>query len=255
VREDPIGYRRQLGYLPENVPVYPELGVREYLHWVAKIKKSANPKAQVEEIIERCGLSPMVHKLVRHLSKGYKQRLGLAQAILGETRLLILDEPTVGLDPAQIRDIRALIKELGKEKTIILSTHILPEVELTCDRVLIINEGRLVAEDTPENLVYRFGGRGRYILRLEIEEQLAPKVVETLSAEKFVNKVEVQTGHMAGLGFIIDTDPQVECRSRLSQTAFNCGWRLVEFKPADVTLEEAFVHLVRDEMNSEEEAA
>ena len=248
VRQNPVAYRRRLGYLPENVPIYPELGVREYLHWVAKIKRSANPKVQAEEVIERCGLGGMSHKLVRHLSKGYKQRLGLAQAILGETRLLILDEPTVGLDPAQIREIRALIKELGKEKTIILSTHILPEVELTCDRVLIINDGVLVAEDTPENLVYRFGGRGRYVMRLAIDQALAPKVAEALNAHSLVNGVEIQTGHAAGLGFIIETDPQQECRSDLSQLAFANGWPLVEFKPADVTLEEAFVHLVHDDL-------
>lgn len=258
VRTKPVAVRRHLGYLPENVPIYPELSVREYLSWVAKIKRSANPKAQADEVLERCGLARSAQKLVRHLSKGYKQRVGLAQAILGETKLLILDEPTVGLDPTQIREIRSLIKELGKEKTILLSTHILPEVELTCDRVLIINKGRLIAEDTPGNLVHRFGGHGRYLLRLDIPESEDANVTEALRVLPYARSVVARGLEFGGRSFIVETNPEEDCRTRLSGLAFERGWPLVEFKPADISLEEAFVNLVRDEsahMETVEEAA
>jgi ABC-2 type transport system ATP-binding protein len=252
IQKDMMALRRRLGYLPENVPLYPELRVREHLDWVARVKRSSAPAKQVREVAERCGLGPVMGKLVRHLSKGYVQRVGLAQALLGETRLLILDEPTVGLDPGQIREIRELIKELGRDKTILLSTHILPEVELICDRVLIINKGRIVAEDTPDNLALTTGMAGRFLLRLDALADPG-RVVERYAGETCVGNVHHAGDELGRGAFVIETDPELDCRALMTRIAFEEGWSVLEFKPAGVSLEEAFVHLVRDE--SEEGAA
>ncbi len=257
IRKDPLALRRHLGYMPENVPLYPELKVREYLLWAARVKKSAKPAAESQEVMERCGLDDMADRLIRHLSKGYRQRVGLAQAILGPTRLLILDEPTVGLDPRQIRDIRTLIQELGREKTILLSTHILPEVELTCDRALIISKGRIIAEDTPAGLTQAFGGRGKYLLRLDIPPSETRTVLEHFNQLPWVRSVSIASGDLALSGegaYIIETDPEQDERARITATAFQAGWPILEFKPALVSLEEVYVSLVHEEAPAGEEA-
>ncbi|CAM2059056.1 ABC-2 type transport system ATP-binding protein [Desulfovibrionales bacterium] len=250
IQEDIIGLRHQLGYMPENVPLYSELTVTEYLDWAARIKQSSDPNRQVAEAIERCGLKEVRYKLIRYLSKGYQQRTNLAQAILGHTRLLILDEPTVGLDPAQIREIRSLIKELGRDMTILLSTHILPEVELTCDRVCIINKGRIVAKDTPNRLVHAFGGKSRYLLRLELPSDsptAEQAVLDRYATIPGVLAVE-RVGYPYSAGsFFLKTDPTVDQRADLTRLAFESGWPIIEFKPADQSLEDAFIHLVHEE--------
>lgn len=238
----PLALRKALGYLPENVPVYPELTVRECLDWTAKVKLAQNPAGSVAEALDRCGLARVEKSLIRHLSKGFRQRLGLAQSILGPTRLLILDEPTVGLDPSQIREIRSLITELGREKTIILSTHILPEVERTCHRVLIINKGRIVAEDTPGNLTR---GKGRYLLRLGLDE--AGLEAARGEYESMEHVLRVQTGESGAASLFIETEPERDLRPDITALAVNRGWPVLEFKPADATLEEAFVDLVKEE--------
>ncbi len=246
IRENVVRLRKQLGYMPENVPLYPELTVAEYLGWAACIKQSKHPARQVGEVVERCGLAQHRNTLIRHLSKGFRQRVGLAQAILGETRLLILDEPTAGLDPRQIRDIRILIRELGREKTILLSTHILPEVELTCDRAVIIDRGRIVAEDTPAGLVQSFGAQGRYLLRLDVAEAQTEAVLSCFRGVEDVRQVE--RAEDAGRGtFLLQTDPVVDRRAAISRLVFEKGWPLLEFKPASASLEEVFVSLVRTE--------
>jgi ABC-2 type transport system ATP-binding protein len=247
IQRDPDHLRRSLGYLPETVPVYPELTVGEYLSWAARVKRSDSPSMDVEQVMERCGLIEVRRSLIRHVSKGYRQRIGLAQAILGPTRLLILDEPTMGLDPGQIREIREFISELGREMTILLSTHILPEVELTCDRVLIITKGRIIAEDTPANLVQRVGGGGRYLLRLDIEEDQQAEAAERLARRPFVTKATVECFDRFGCAFFVETDPAEDVRAELSRAVFEEGWPLLEFKPADVSLEEAFVSLVKED--------
>ncbi|WP_228557484.1 ABC transporter ATP-binding protein, partial [Myxococcus sp. AB025B] len=166
VREDPVASRRMLGYLPENNPLYEEMMVRDFLDFVAEVRGIPKPlrAGRLRGAVERCGLASVLGKDIHQLSKGYRQRVGLAQAILHDPDLLILDEPTTGLDPNQIVEIRSLIKELGREKTVILSTHILSEVQSTCDRVLIINDGRLVADDTPERLGKGEGGTVTVVL-------------------------------------------------------------------------------------------
>ena len=166
VFKDSLAVRRQIGYLPESNPLYPEMGVVEYLQFIADVHgvPVSERKRRIESIIDRVGLTRMRHKDIGELSKGYKQRVGLAQAMVADPPVLILDEPTMGLDPNQIVEIRALIKELGQEKSVILSTHILPEVRMTCGRIIIIAEGRLIGEGTPEELVERARGDQRYIV-------------------------------------------------------------------------------------------
>ena len=247
IRKDPLALRRHLGYLPENVPVYPELTVDEYLLWVAGIKQSPRPKAQVDEVAGRCGLSQERGSLIRRLSKGFRQRLGLAQALLGDTKLLILDEPTVGLDPSQIREIRGLIKELGQDKTILLSTHILPEVERTCDRVLIINRGRIVAEDTPANLTQGALGRGRHLLRLAVSRKDAPEVLAAFRDLPFVSEAEEPEAGADILSLRLTLDTTHDHRAEATALAQAKGWPILEFRPADISLEEAFVSLVTTE--------
>lgn len=151
---DPIEVKRRVGYLPESVPLYGEMLVSSFLNYVAEVKgiERRKRKAETERVMELCGLSHMANRIVRNMSKGYRQRVGLAQALVGDPPVLILDEPTVGLDPQQIIEIRQMIRELGKTHTVLLSTHILPEVSMVCERVLIINKGRIVAQDTMQNL-------------------------------------------------------------------------------------------------------
>ncbi|MBK8555178.1 MAG: gliding motility-associated ABC transporter ATP-binding subunit GldA [Lewinellaceae bacterium] len=169
VDKNPMEARARVGYLPENNPLYKDMYVREYLHFTAGIHKVSNPRKRVEEMIERTGLTSHRLKQIGELSKGYRQRVGLAQAMLHDPEVLILDEPTSGLDPNQIVEIRQLIKDLGKEKTVILSTHILAEVEAVCDRAIIINKGKLVADAPIEELKQRFIGQS--VVQVEFAEK------------------------------------------------------------------------------------
>src|SRR5690554_4147585 len=168
VHKQSIQVRQKVGYLPENNPLYPEMYIREYLRFVAGMYGLKNKKARVEEMIELVGLQVESHKQIGELSKGYRQRVGLAQALIHDPEVLILDEPTTGLDPNQIVEIRKLIRELGRAKTVILSTHILPEVEATCDRILIINKGKIVADGTADTL--RRQATGTELLKVRIED-------------------------------------------------------------------------------------
>ena len=158
VEAHPIDTKKHIGYLPEHNPIHLEMYVREYLDYVAQLYQLPDRKAKVEEVIERVGLTPEAHKLIGQLSKGYRQRVGLAQALIHDPEVLILDEPTSGLDPIQLIDIRNLIKEVGKKRTVILSTHIMQEVEAMCERVVMIHRGQLVADDTVTNLSSQPGG-------------------------------------------------------------------------------------------------
>ncbi len=257
IRKEPLALRRRLGYMPENAPLYGELTVQEHLDWAARMKGDAKPAAAVAEALQRCGLQEARSKLARHLSKGYRQRVCLAQAILGPTRLIILDEPTAGLDPTQIREIRTLIRELGQEKTILLSTHILPEVELTCDRVLIINEGRIVAEDTPAGLTQAFGARGRHLLRLALAPE-GPTEADVLAGLRELPWVVEADAASAAYGpgaFTVQAAAHEDHRADLSRFVFERNWPLLELKPVDAGLEEAFVHIVRDETTAPESLA
>ncbi len=238
VCEQPDEVKKLIGYLPENNPLYPEMPVIDYLHFMAAIQGVEKSKIQerIYEMIKLCGLNAEKHKKIGELSKGYRQRVGLAQAMIHDPQVLILDEPTTGLDPNQIVEIRKLIKELGKEKTVILSTHILPEVEATCDRILIISKGKIVADGTSENL--RKQTSGRELIRVRIEDGNRDEVIRQLQTLDQVGLVDPIRG--------IDNCYEVQSRNEFSnrrsifQLCVKNNWMLTEMTPIETKLEDLF---------------
>jgi ABC-2 type transport system ATP-binding protein len=242
VFEQPMEVRRRVGYLPETPPLYPDMQVLDYLEFCAKIKRVApgERKAKVGAAIEKCRVGDVRTTLIGKLSKGYRQRVGLAQAILHNPDVLVLDEPTAGLDPKQIIETRELIRGLGGDHTVILSTHILPEVQLTCGRVVIINEGRVVAEDSPENLTRRLKGAGT--LRLEVRgEETA--VLETVRAVPGVLAAHVRGGHDGALVVDVEAEAGRDVRSDLAGAVVTNGHGLLGLQQVGMSLEEIFLHL------------
>ena len=246
VFEQPIEAKRRTGYLPETPPLYPDMTVREYLFFVSQIKgvPSANRKARIDAAIEQARLTEMVGRQCGRLSKGYRQRVGLAQAILHNPEVLILDEPTAGLDPKQIIETRELIRGLAGNHTIILSTHILPEVSQTCQRVVIINRGRVVAVDTPENLTARLRGRESIFVQVDGPEDA---LTAALARTPGVASVAVSDRRGSTLGCEIESEPGHDVRRELAQTIVTNGWGLLELRPARMSLEEIFLHLTTEE--------
>jgi len=238
--------RRRIGYLPETVPLYPEMTVYSYLEYLAHLRDVANRDQRIAYAMEVCGVAHHADTIIGKLSKGYRQRVGLAQALLHDPEVLILDEPTIGLDPKQVVEVRELIRELGKERTIILSTHILPEVSETCRRVLIINRGRIVAEDTPERLTARLQGaeRIRLLVRGANEE-----LRQRLAAIEGVLSVEPLDTD----GFEVQSALGVDVRAQLAATVVSGGWGLLEMRPVGMSLEEIFLKLTTDETETSEE--
>jgi ABC-2 type transport system ATP-binding protein len=243
VTQDTVAARRLIGYLPESNPLYEEMMVVDFLRFTAEVRgvAPADRSPRIKRAVERCGLGQVLGKDISQLSKGFRQRVGLAQAILHEPELLILDEPTSGLDPNQIVEIRALIKELGQEKTVILSTHILSEVQSTCSRVLIINDGKLVADDAPERLQAGEGGSVAVVLGSRSGAKLDTNLV--LAALKMIPGVQaVDSAEAEGdgtLGFKLrygNEDP----RRSLFEAAVKNDWVLLEVQRAHVSLEETF---------------
>ncbi len=237
--------RKRIGYLPENVPLYTDIPVEAHLLFVAEVKGVAKQdrKRTVEEIMERCGIAEVAHRYVGNLSKGYRQRVGIAQALVGDPEVLILDEPTLGLDPKQIVEIRKMIKDLATDKTVILSTHILPEVSMTCERVVIINEGQVVAEDTPENLTSQLQGPSRISLQIE-----GPKdeIISGLKEIPGVIDVEFKGGDDTGVGkYLLESEQ--DNRREVAKEIIDRGWGLLELKPVGISLEDVFVQLVTEE--------
>lgn len=248
VLEDSLEVRKRIGYLPENVPLYPDQTVRSYLHFVAEVKgiERPNRRLQVGKIMEDCALEDVSDKLIGKLSKGYRQRVGIAQALLHEPEVLILDEPTIGLDPKQITEIRGLIKSLSGERTIILSTHILPEVSMVCGRALIINEGRIVAADTPENLMVQFQKDKR--IDMEIE---GPKdeILNGIRSLPQVTGVEINESATRGVQRVnVETSMNSDMRKELAAFVVKNDWGLLEMKSFGMSLEDIFLRLVTEEM-------
>jgi ABC-2 type transport system ATP-binding protein len=193
-QENSLGVRKKIGYLPESNPLYLDMNVIDYLRYAAELEgvQGSNVDESIKRVVDQCGLKEVQHKDIGELSKGYKQRVGLAQAMIHEPQVLILDEPTSGLDPNQIIEIRKLIKKLGKEKTLILSTHILQEVQAVCDRVLIINKGEIVADDTPDGLQQRFKGESVVNVKFKVNSSVSKnQIVEELKGIRGVDKVSV----------------------------------------------------------------
>ncbi|MCI0371951.1 MAG: ABC transporter ATP-binding protein [candidate division NC10 bacterium] len=238
--------RRRIGYLPESVPLYGDMTVRQYLTFAAEAKGVPRPErsGRVAGVMERCLIADVQERLIRNLSKGYRQRVGLAQALVGDPEVLILDEPTLGLDPKQIIEIRSLIRDMRGERTVILSTHILPEVSMVCQRVIIINDGRIVAVDTPENLNLRLQKSSRILLEVEGP---AEDVRRTLAGVKGVLAVTPQEARDGRRRFLVETDREQDLRKDLARAVANSGWGLTELRPVDLTLEDIFIRLVTRE--------
>jgi ABC-2 type transport system ATP-binding protein len=246
VFDQPIDAKRRTGYLPETPPLYPDMTVRDYLSFVARIKGvPRNERAsRLDYVIERTRVADVATRHCGKLSKGYRQRVGLAQAILHNPDVLILDEPTAGLDPKQIIETRQLIKELAGDHTIILSTHILPEVSQTCNRVVIINKGRVVAVDTPDNLTARL--RGSESMYVQVDG-LGADVKAALEAVPGVTRVVLAETRGTATGFEVDSEAGRDVRRQLASTVVSRGWGLLELRPMRMSLEEIFLHLTTEE--------
>lgn len=246
IHADSVEVRRRIGYLPEHVPLYTDLTVTQYLSFVAEAK--AVPRLQrrqkVGELIERCLLHEVQGRIINTLSKGYRQRVGLAQALLGDPPVLILDEPTIGLDPKQIIEIRNLIRQMQGERTVLLSTHILPEVSVVCQRVIIINEGRIVAVDTPENLTRRLQRSTQVLLQVEgPPDQVTGRLREMAG----ILRVEMKDGGGVLGRYVVETEKDCDLRRELARVVCSSGWGLLELRPVDMSLEDVFIRLVTEE--------
>jgi ABC-2 type transport system ATP-binding protein len=231
--------RKRVGYLPESVPLYNDMTAERYLDYVASLRQVDNRKKRVADALEKVGLDGYAALLIGKLSKGMRQRLGIAQAIVHDPEVLILDEPTIGLDPKQIIEVRQLIRDLGGDHTVILSTHILSEVEQICSRVLIINKGQIVAEDTPSGLTTRLEGGER--VRLQTGQAPA-NAVEILAG---LPEVERVTGVAPNI-FEIECVTRTDCRPALAQVVVEQGWGLLELRAIDASLEDVFLELTAD---------
>ncbi len=238
VLRESLAVRRDIGYLPENCPLYPDMRVNEYLRYRARLKgvRGKQRRAQVDEVKELCGLEKVGRRIIGQLSKGFRQRVGLADALVHKPGLLILDEPTVGLDPNQIREIRHLIRGLAKEHTVLLSTHILSEVEATCDRVLILNHGRLAASDSPANLAEVMTGHNRVTAEIQ---GLHLDIVPACQALPGVVHVE-DSLHGSWVRVEMDGEKGVDLRQAVFDLVVERGWRLRELGTVTPNLEEAF---------------
>jgi ABC-2 type transport system ATP-binding protein len=240
VIEDSLDVRKLVGYLPETVPLYEDMRVFDYLKFMADLRHVENAEERVEEILEVIGLEDRSQSFIKAISKGMRQRVGLGQALIHQPEVLILDEPTIGLDPKQIIEVRNLIKEIGKEKTVLLSTHILSEAQAICDRVLIINKGKIVAEDAPENLQSRLTGLRKVNLKVAHNHAQAVEIIGGIPGVvtvSLVNDDEIQFENAE------NQDPRAEVARQL----VNHGFDLLELTPEIISLEDIFLQLTREE--------
>ena len=246
VFDQPIEAKRRTGYLPETPPLYPDMTVLEYLTFVAKVKgvPSDERHQRIRQVMERTRVDDMANRLCSKLSKGYRQRVGLAQALIHNPDVLILDEPTAGLDPKQIIETRQLIKELAGNHTIILSTHILPEVSQTCQRVVIINKGRVVAVDTPDNLTARL--RGSETMYLQVDPS-GGDAAAALMRVPGVTRVVESDRREGRVGYEVDSETGHDVRRELARAVVSNGWGLLELRPMRMSLEDVFLSLITDE--------
>ena len=247
--DQPLEAKRRTGYLPETPPLYPDMTVGEYLSFVAKIKgvASGERRERIKAVMDRTRISDMVHRQCAKLSKGYKQRVGLAQALIHNPDVLILDEPTAGLDPKQIIETRQLIKELAGDHTIILSTHILPEVSQTCQRVVIINKGKVVAVDTPENLTTRLRGSETMYVQIDAPGADPGNALRGLPGVVRVAEADRRDGVV---GYEVEGAHDRDVRRDLARIVVTSGWGLLELRPLRMSLEEVFLSLTTEDMST-----
>ena len=254
ISKKPRKAKRQIGYMPEGVPLYSDLTVKEFVTYMAELKgvPRKEKKEKVQKAIKETGLTDVQNKLTRNLSRGYKQRVSMAGALVSNPKVIILDEPTVGLDPKQVTEIRALIKELGKEHTVILSSHILSEVSQICNRVIIINNGKIVAIDTPENLEKKVVKDNSVYITVEDNDNKIETIKEKLPEIKEIKLVTENEDKTKK--YIITADEDVDLRKSIFETFAKEGITIFEMKKSDVTLEDAFMQLIdsKEETNVEE---
>jgi ABC-2 type transport system ATP-binding protein len=248
ISRDSLGVRQKIGYLPENNPLYSEMTVEGFLSFAAQAKglPSRDAKIAAAKVAEDCGLGTVRGRIIGHLSKGFRQRVGLAQALLNDPPVLILDEPTIGLDPAQVIEIRQLIKSLGRERTILLSSHILPEISQVCQKVIILNQGRIVATDTVSSLTAQLQSsrKIRLILRGPRED-----ILSTLAAINGILRIEPKDEEGA---YELEMQKELDVRADISRAIVQQGWDLLEMRGQELSLEEVFVQLVTEEPTGEE---
>ena len=246
ILEEPTKAKRLIGFLPELPPLYMDMTVKEYLDFVYDLKGCKFPRRpHINEICELIKITDVYNRMIKNLSKGYKQRVGFAQALIGNPPVLILDEPTVGLDPRQIIEIRNLVKKLGKTHTVILSTHILQEVQSVCDRIIVINKGQLVADGDADTLTYKVAGNRKLIARIS-----GPKteIVKTLRSLDSVIYVEPLSSKEPGsYDYRVESQPNVDIRKMMFSTLAQKGWPLIGLRSMDMSLEDVFVQLITNE--------
>lgn len=249
VFEEAMEVKKRIGYLPESPPLYPEMQVTDYLKFVAALKGVAKSQIskQVDRAVELTTLGEMQDRLIKKLSKGFRQRVGLAQALINEPDVLILDEPTVGLDPKQIIEVRELIKSLAADHTIILSTHILPEVSMTCERVVIINRGRIVAEDTVENLMSSVDSGESLVLQVDGPFDAIQEKISTVDGVRSVNLDSGASAAGTATAIRVDCEPGKSVRREVAKTIVTNEWGLLELRPISRTLEDVFLELTTEE--------
>ncbi len=246
VLENPIEAKKQIGYLPEQPPLYMDMTVRDYLDFMYDLKKATQPKtAHIKEVCELVKITDVYGRIIKNLSKGYKQRVGLAQALLGNPDVLILDEPTVGLDPKQIIEIRNLIKNLGKKHTVILSSHILPEVQATCERVIVINKGKIVADDTPDNLAHKLSDDHNFIVRIDGPEAEVTKLISTIPG--MVKVTPLGQREKTAYDYTLEAEAGADIRKELFSRLAGRSWPILGLKSTELTLEDIFLQLTRDD--------
>ncbi len=244
ISKKPIKAKSQIGYMPEGVPLYSDLTVKEFITYMAELKKvnKKERKEKVEKIIEQTGLKDVQNKLTRNISRGYKQRVSMAGALVGEPKILILDEPTVGLDPKQITEIRSLIKELGKTHTIILSSHILSEVSQICNKVIIINKGQIVAIDTPQNLENKVSNNNSIFITVEDTQNKMDKMKSKIKQIKEIKLIKENEDGTKD--YILEAEGDIDLRKIIFTEFAKENITIFEMKKADTTLEDAFMKLI-----------
>ena len=245
ILEEPMEAKRLIGYLPEQPPLYLDMTVKEYLEFVYELKKTTLPKQQhLKEVCDVVKITDVYGRIIKHLSKGYRQRVGLAQALIGNPDVLILDEPTVGLDPKQIIDIRNLIRSLAERHTVILSSHILPEVQAVCDRILVINKGQIVADGTPDNLSAQLSGDHKLMVRIEGPENDVAKLLSSLP-----NVISVKKLGKRDVGvyeYAVESRTGTDVRKEMFLRLADRRWPLLSSRSSELTLEDIFLQLVRE---------
>jgi len=247
--ESPNKVKRQIGYLPEQPPLYLEMTVNEYLSFIFRLKKIKLPRQKhIDEVCKQVRISDVQKRVIKNLSKGYRQRVGLAQALLGNPSVLILDEPTVGLDPRQIIDIRNLIKELGSTYTIILSSHNLSEIQATCDRVIVINKGTLIADDTPDNLARTMNPEHKLAVRIAGPEKKIFNLLLELPDVLRVDMLGLCEGEDGVYDFMLESKPGTDVRREMFNRLAENRWPILNLKSTELSLEDIFLQLTTDAM-------